>query len=173
MFGDAKQCYWRNGYGRCAELIYIRHTNSAYSSIHSVSLEDPRHVVGPTRARRFIPQPDAVGSNSCEYVKRSNSRIWVLGCKNADGTWCLMPRFLPSFRLSANITCPALSAFNTVRRYNATYARAITFSKPGDPAQVLECRTAREPLPQLGECDVQIRTLLSPVNPADVRVPVF
>ena len=84
-----------------------------------------------------------------------------------------MPRFLPSFRLSPNITRPALSAFKNIKRHNATYARAITFSKPGDPALVLECRTAHEPLPQLGEYDVQIRALLSPVNPADVRVPIF
>ena len=41
-----------------------------------------------------------------------------------------MPRSLPSFRLSPNIACSALSAFKNVRRYNATYARAITFSKP-------------------------------------------
>lgn len=38
---------------------------------------------------------------------------------------------------------------------------------------VLECRTARKPLPRLGEDDLQIRALLSPVNPADVRPPVF
>ena len=84
-----------------------------------------------------------------------------------------MPRSLPSFRLSPNIACSALSAFKNVRRYNATYARAITFSKPGDPALVLECRTARVPIPQLGEDDVQIRALLSPVHPADVRAPIF
>jgi hypothetical protein len=79
---------------------------------------------------------------------------------------------LPS-RLSPNVACSALSTFKNVRRYNMTYTRAITFSKPGDPSLVLECRTAREPLPPLREYDVQIRTLLSPVHPADVRSSVF
>ena len=84
-----------------------------------------------------------------------------------------MPRTLPSFGLSPNVVYSVLRALKNVRRYNATYARAITFSKPGEPALVLECRTAREPLTRLGEYDIQIRALLSPIHPADVCLPVF
>lgn len=48
--------------------------------------------------------------------------------------------------------------------------RAIVYNKPGNPAEALRVLTVPEPLPAPSSSRVNIRFLLSPVNPSDINV---
>ncbi|KAF5630348.1 mitochondrial trans-2-enoyl reductase [Fusarium sp. NRRL 25303] len=76
----------------------------------------------------------------------------------------------PSAKLSAQhmTRLPMIAARYKSGPYGYTQAKALVFSKPGDPAKVLKLHS-HSVSPSIPSDSVLVRTLAAPINPADVN----